>query len=88
MSEARIIELHYRLEPELETWVLPEVSVPESRPHDLTIEYPRALLAARVAQSGRRAIVARNLALRWVARQPQVGIDPVRELESELARRR
>lgn len=76
VSEARIIELHYRLEPELETWVLPEVSVPESRPHDLTIEYLRALLAAWVARSGRPAIVARNLALRWVARHPQVGIDP------------
>lgn len=76
VSEARIIELHYRLEPELDAWVLPEVPVPESHPHDLFLDHLKALLAAWVARTGRDAIVARNLAVRWVKSHPKVGVDP------------
>ncbi|MBK8998111.1 MAG: Uma2 family endonuclease [Myxococcales bacterium] len=80
MSEARVIELHYRIEPGTEralaAWVLPEVPVPESQPHDRMLDYLKALLLAWVARTSRNAVVARNLAVRWLKRHPQVGIDP------------
>lgn len=80
VSEARIIELHYRIEPgtarALEAWVLPEEPVPESQPHDRMLDYLKALLLAWVARSSRDAMVARNLAVRWLERHPRVGIDP------------
>ncbi len=80
VSEARVIELHYRLDPgtdrALETWVLPEVPVPESQPHDRMLDHLKALLFAWVARTSRSAMVARNLAVRWLEKHPQVGIDP------------
>ena len=57
-------------------WTLAEASVPESKPHDLTIELLRALLTAWIARTGRDAEVARNLAVRWEETAPQIGIDP------------
>lgn len=78
MSEARVVELSYRLNQIPDDWELPdEVPVPpESRPHDLTIDRLRSLLNAWIARTKRDAIVTRNLAVRWVKERPNVGIDP------------
>jgi Uma2 family endonuclease len=76
VSEAKVIELHYRIEPALEAWVLPEVEVPESRLHDLIARHLVELLDAWLARSGLDAIVARNLAIRWLRDAPRVGVDP------------
>jgi Uma2 family endonuclease len=76
MSEPRVVELRYRLKPEIEAWVLPEVPVPESRFHDCTLDRLKALLEAWLSRSGRSAIVARNLAIRWIEESPKVGVDP------------
>jgi hypothetical protein len=64
MSESRVVELSYRPNPVPDAWVLPEEPVPESRPHDLTIDRLKALLGAWIEKSGRDAIVTRNLAVR------------------------
>lgn len=76
MSESRVVELSYRPNPVPDAWVLPEEPVPESRPHDLTIDRLKALLSAWLEKSGRDAIVARNLAVRWIKERPKIGIDP------------
>lgn len=79
MSEPRtstVIRLDYQVETIPEAWELPEVPVPESRPHDLTLDYLKALLAAWIARTSRDAIVARNLAVRWLPDHPRVGVDP------------
>lgn len=57
-------------------WAIPEVPVPESDTHDLTIEWLRALLGAWVARTGRDIQVARNLGIRWVREEPRFGFDP------------
>ena len=73
MSESRHV---VAMEPRTDTWVLPEISVPESRAHDLLARYLTALLEAWVKRAALDAIVARNLALRWDPARPSVGIDP------------
>ncbi|MBI2391859.1 MAG: Uma2 family endonuclease [Deltaproteobacteria bacterium] len=50
--------------------------MPESQPHDQTIDLLKAILLAWVARTGRSAQVARNLAVRWEEREPNVGVDP------------
>lgn len=57
-------------------WTLSEEPVPESQPHDQTLDLLKALLLAWVARTGRSAQVARNLAVRWERSQPQIGTDP------------
>lgn len=57
-------------------WTLPEVPVPESQTHDQSLDLLKALLLAWVARTGQSALVARNLAVRWVEERPQIGIDP------------
>lgn len=74
--EGPTVALRYAVRPEPESWVLPEVPVPESRFHDLILDYLKALLVAWVARTGRDLIVARNLAIRWLEESPRVGIDP------------
>ncbi len=49
--------------------------MPESIVHDQAVELLKALLAAWAARAG-RALVVRNLAVRWDEAQPQVGVDP------------
>ncbi len=74
-SEA-IVALRYAVRPVAEAWVLPEIPVPESHPHDLLLRYLVALLEAWARRTSLDAIVARNLALRWYEDNPRVGIDP------------
>jgi Uma2 family endonuclease len=57
-------------------WTLPEEPVPESQPHDQTLDLLKAILLAWVAKTGASAQVARNLAVRWEPSQPNIGVDP------------
>ena len=57
-------------------WTLPEVPVPESILHDNAVELLKAILLHWVASNKVDALVARNLAVRWVGREPRVGLDP------------
>ncbi len=61
-------------------WELSEERMPESVIHDRAVELLKALLSAwasRAAGEGATpAFVARNLAVRWDASRPAVGVDP------------
>jgi len=70
------IQLQYEVRSVPDTWELPEVLVPESRFHELLVDHVRALLSGWIERTGRNAIVARNLALRWLEERPKVGVDP------------
>jgi Uma2 family endonuclease len=60
-----------------EAWELAEETMPESVPHDETVELLKALLAFWARNtSGLSAFVARNLAIRWDPEHPKVGVDP------------
>ena len=77
MSDSRaVVALRYAVRALPEAWVLPEIHVPESRPHDLLLRYLVLLLEAWVARTSLDAIVTRNLAVRWYEDDPRVGIDP------------
>ncbi len=73
--EARVY-LRYEVPRTRPDWTLPEEPVPESQPHDQTIDLLKALLLAWVGRTGRSAQVARNLAVRWDEAHPNVGMDP------------
>ncbi|MGZ5969865.1 MAG: Uma2 family endonuclease, partial [Polyangiales bacterium] len=75
MSESRSILLRYQVTSR-DDWALPEEPMPESQPHDLTVDLIRDLLAHWIARQGLDAQVARNLAVRWDQAHPQVGLDP------------
>ena len=74
-STARVT-LRYDVQPTRDDWVLPEEPVPESLPHSLTVDLIKALLLHWVARVRLDAQVAPNLAVRWVAERPKVGLDP------------
>ncbi|MGZ3422694.1 MAG: Uma2 family endonuclease [Polyangiales bacterium] len=57
-------------------WALSEEPMPESQPHDLTVELIRALLVHWAARTQRDAQIARNLAVRWDEEHPRIGLDP------------
>jgi len=76
MSATARITLRYDVPATTASWVLPEEPMPESTPHDHTVELIRCLLAHWVARTARNAQVARNLAVRWLREHPNVGIDP------------
>ena len=73
---ASFVTLRYRVRPEPEQWVLPEGTVPESIPHDHTAQRIRAVLDNWAQALPRPVRIARNLAVRWLERAPQIGIDP------------
>ncbi|MBI2393458.1 MAG: Uma2 family endonuclease [Deltaproteobacteria bacterium] len=75
MSEPRTIQLRYQVQSR-DDWALSEEPMPESQPHDLTVELIRALLSHWIARNARNAQVARNLAVRWDEQHPRVGVDP------------
>jgi Uma2 family endonuclease len=56
-------------------WELSEETMPESVVHDEAVELLKALLAYWAAQRGSVQVV-RNLAVRWDADRPKVGVDP------------
>ncbi len=76
MSQASELELHYRIAPAVDAWVLPEEKVPESRDHDLLARYLCDVLETHVAARGLDAIIGHNLAVRWIEATPRVGVDP------------
>ncbi len=76
MSATATITLRYRVATAREDWALPEETVPESQPHDQTIELLKAILVHWAARTHRDVQVARNLAVRWIREQPNIGADP------------
>ncbi len=76
VTAQRKITLSYEVPAANEDWVLSEEPVPESKPHDHTVELIRDLLAHWIARTGRDAEVARNLAVRWDRENYRFGIDP------------
>jgi hypothetical protein len=65
MSPAARVIIQYEIPRTRPDWTLPEEPVPESQPHDQTVDLLKAILLAWVARTGRSAQVARNLAVRW-----------------------
>lgn len=76
MSATTRIKLQVDVPATAESWVLPEETMPESSPHDHTVELIRDLLEHYIARTGRDAQVARNLAVRWDREHWRIGIDP------------
>ncbi|MEZ4222641.1 MAG: Uma2 family endonuclease [Polyangiaceae bacterium] len=70
------VDVRYRVQPSADAWILPEVPVPESRPHDKLSRHLADVFEAWVARTGLDAIVGHNLAVRWVKANPKIGIDP------------
>jgi Uma2 family endonuclease len=76
MSASRAIAIRYTVSAPPEGWELVDEIMPESVPHDRALALLRAVLDAWVARSGSGAFVVRNLAVRWLAERPAVGVDP------------
>ncbi len=70
------ITVRYDVPPTREDWTLPQEPMPESQPHDIVLDLLKLLLLAWVRRSGLDAQVARNLAVRWDEKHPNVGVDP------------
>lgn len=58
-----------------DAWTLPEETVPESQPHDIVLDLLKQVLLAW-AERDDRFQIARNLAVRWDASRPSMGVDP------------
>jgi hypothetical protein len=70
------VQLRYSLGAVSDSWVLTEGNVPESTLHDRVAQRLKLLLEAWAARTHRSVGIARNLAVRWLERDPRVGIDP------------
>jgi hypothetical protein len=70
------VAVRYPVRVRFDAWVLPEGTVPESIAHDVAAQRLKLLLEAWAARSSVPRTVARNLAIRWQATAPRVGIDP------------
>jgi Uma2 family endonuclease len=57
-------------------WTLPEEPVPESILHAAVVDLLKAVLMHWVASAKIDALVASNLAVRWLQGAPRVGLDP------------
>jgi Uma2 family endonuclease len=75
-SAPRRVSVRYDVPVVRDEWTLPEEPMPESQPHDLALDLLKALLLAWVGRLQLDAQVARNLAVRWDAARPKVGVDP------------
>jgi len=75
-ADAPGVLVRYAVPTRHEAWVLPEGTVPESMPHDAVAHRLKNLLERWAAALGRPCAVPRNLAIRWDAASPRVGIDP------------
>ena len=73
---ATTITLRYEVQPTRDDWVLPEEPVPESPLHSQAVDLTQALLLHWVARTGLDALIATNLAFRWIEARPKVGLDP------------
>jgi Uma2 family endonuclease len=77
MSENPVrVNLRYEVPPRWDEWIMPEGTVPEAHLHDLTARRLVELLDAWVQRTGLDAVVARNIAIRFLRERPRVGIDP------------
>ncbi len=71
------VELVFEVPRWSDRWVLrDDVNMPESHPHERAATLLKQVLEARVASTGRDAMVGGNIALRWDEGHPQVGVDP------------
>jgi Uma2 family endonuclease len=75
-QDGTTVNLQFDLPREHPSWELGAESMPESQPHDRTVELIKAILAHWAAKSGRSLQVVRNLAVRWVESWPAIGVDP------------
>jgi Uma2 family endonuclease len=75
VMDRRDVEVSYRVPRERAGWELPEETMPESVMHDEAVQLLKALLACWAHGRG-NVQIARNLAIRWDAAHPQVGVDP------------
>ena len=73
---SRYVELRYSVPDVDDRWVLEEENVPESALHDAIIHLLVEILHAWAARVGRVIFAGSNIALRWDAKRPQVGVDP------------
>ena len=70
------VSIHYSLPRSHASWDLVEGLTPESHLHNHVVGLLEAVLEAWVRSSNGAACVGRNLAIRWDASRPQVGVDP------------
>lgn len=70
------VALRYAVRPQLEAWVLPEGTVPESTTHDGAAKRLTSVLEEWARERQSNAFIARNLAVRFYQDAPRVGIDP------------
>ncbi len=70
------VSVQYSLPDSLPEWELPEVPVPESPEHDDMADRLRSVLLAWAERTNAGGAVRRNLAIRWDATNPRVGVDP------------
>jgi Uma2 family endonuclease len=75
-SSPRYVGVHYSVPRRLASWELSDGLMPESALHDEAVQLLKALLVAWVARAGVDAHVFRNLAVRWIEEEPQIGVDP------------
>lgn len=71
----RKVGVRYEVPLADDAWILPEDTVPESQPHDIVLDLLKQILLQWASRVG-DAQVARNLAVRWDASRPQMGVDP------------
>lgn len=75
MAQRSIVGVHYTVPRQrAEGWELSEETTPESVVHDQAVDLLKALLAVWAARGS--AMVVRNLAVRWDAAHPAIGVDP------------
>jgi Uma2 family endonuclease len=70
------VAVQYSLPTSLPEWELPEVPVPESPEHDEFVDRLKSILFAWLRRNQLSGTISRNLAIRWDAANPRVGVDP------------
>lgn len=66
----------YEIVPDPVRWVLPEGTVPESKPHANESSRFEQYFRRWAELAGRRVLVGRNQGVRWDREHPQYGVDP------------
>lgn len=76
MTDLPRVAVQYSLPTSLPEWELPEVPVPESPDHDEFVDRLKSILLAWLGRCQLPGTISRNLAIRWDAANPRVGVDP------------
>ncbi len=76
MEGARRIEVVYDVPEVHDRWLLEEDDMPESPLHDAIIRILVDVLLGWDRRQGGRAMIGRNIALRWNEAKPAQGVDP------------